>query len=149
MTYSFKDMTRDELIDLKFSLDQAIEDKTKQENKEEKAKDIALAKELRDFIKKHKKIKIEANIPVVIEYDLLPMQECEDYIYIEDLEEIFDLCGVYGYVKVGKGLKPGMKTLIDDHLQHMEICAEGIKLFSPDLWKQMTADFENFLKLQG
>ena len=149
MNYSLKDMTRDELIDLKFSLDQAIEDKTKQEDKEEQAKDIAVAKELHNFVKKHKKVKIEANIPVVIEYDLSPMEEDGEYYYIEDLEQMFDHCQVYGYVKVGKGLKPGMKTFIDGHLEGMELCPQGIKLFNPDLWKQMTADFKNFLKLKG
>lgn len=153
----FKDMTRDELIDLKFSLDQAIEDKTKQEYKEGKVKDIAAIKELLNFVKKHKKVKIDANIPVVIEYDLSPFNEYSGshfYLsdhdhYIEDLEKMFKACDVYGYVKAGKGLKPGMKNFIDDHLESVELCPEGIKLFNPDLWKQMNADFKNFLKLKG
>ena len=149
MNYSFKDMTLAELADMRNSLDQAIEDKTNQEDEEEQAKDIAVTKELHDFVKKHKKVKIEANIPVVIEYDLSQMEEYGEYYYIEDLEQMFEACEVYGYVKMGKCLKPGMKTLIDDHLQHMEICPQGIKLFNPDLWKQMTADFKNFLKLKG
>ena len=149
MNHSFKDMTRDELIDLKFLLDQAIEDKTKQEDKEEQANDIAVTKELHDFVKKHKKVKIEANIPVVIEYDLSQMEEYREYYYIEDLEQMFDHCEVYGYVKGGKGLKPKMGTYIDDQLEGMELCPQGIKLFNPDLWKQMTADFKNFLKLKG
>lgn len=149
MNYSFKDMTLAELADMRNSLDQAIEDKTNQEDEEEQANDIAVAKELHDFVKKHKKVKIEANIPVVIEYDLSQMEEYGEYYFIDDLEQMFEACEVYGYVKMGKGLKPGMKTLIDDHLQQMEICPQGIKLFNPDLWKQMTADFKNFLKLKG
>jgi hypothetical protein len=149
MNYSFEDMSLDELEKMRFSLTQEIKDRTELNYKEEEVQDLASTKALHDFVKKHKKVKIEANIPVVIEYDLSPIQECMEYYYIEDLEQMFCNGEVYGYVKAGKGLKPGMKTFIDDHLEHMEICPEGIKLFNPDLWKQMTADFKNFLKLKG
>lgn len=159
MNYSFKDMTLAELQDMRNSLTQAIDDKKfLLESKEKDPKYIAIAKELNDFVKKHKKVKIEANIPVVIEYDLdlsrmkeddIPGFKPLEYYHIGDLEQMFDYWGVYGYVKVGKGLKPGMKTFIDDHLECMELCPQGIKLFNPDLWKQMTADFKNFLKLKG
>jgi hypothetical protein len=149
MTHSFKDMTLDELQNMKHSLDSILEDKLKQQNKEEKAQDLASDKALRDFIKKHKKVKIEANIPVVIEYDLSVMGDYYEYYHIENLEHMFDVCDIFGNAKVNKDLKPKMKTLINDYLDQMQLCSEAIKLFKPDLWKQMVTDFEEFLKLKS
>jgi hypothetical protein len=146
MNYSFKDMTLTELHEMRNSLTEAIFQK---ELKEENKQDLALNKVLRDFVKKHKKVKIEANIPVVIEYDLSPMSEYHEHHYIENLQNMFETCYVYGSVWAGKGLNPKIKTLINDQLECMELCPEAIKLFKPDLWKQMTEDFKEFLKLKS
>jgi hypothetical protein len=149
MTYSFKDMTLDELESLRRSLNSTINDKLNQQNKEEEAQHLASDKSLRDFIKKYKKVKIEANIPVVIEYDLSEMSDYYKDYDIKDLESMFDFCDIFGNAKVNKGLKPKMKTLINDYLDQMQLCSEAIKLFKPDLWKQMVTDFEEFLKLKS
>jgi MoaA/NifB/PqqE/SkfB family radical SAM enzyme len=146
MNYSFKDMTLTELHEMRNSLTEAIFQK---ELKEENKQDLALNKVLRDFVKKHKKVKIEANIPVVIEYDLSEMNDYYTDYGIKDLESMFDVCDIFGNAKVNKGLKPKMKTLINDYLEGMQLCPEAIKLFKPDLWKQMVTDFEEFLKLKS
>jgi hypothetical protein len=146
MTHSFKDMTLAQLYETRDLLTKALFQK---EIKEEKGQNIASTKAFRDFVKKHKKIKIEANIPVVIEYDLSPMSEYHEHHYIENLQNMFETCYVYGSVWAGKGLNPKIKTLINDQLECMELCPEAIKLFKPDLWKQMTEDFKEFLKLKS
>jgi len=149
MTYSFKDMTLDELQNLSHSLNSTISDKLNQRNKEEEAQNLISDKALGGFIKKYKKVKIETNIPIVIEYDLSEMSDYYKDCDIKDLESMFDVCDIFGNAKVNKGLKPKMKTLIDDQLEGMQLCPEAIKLFKPDLWKQMVTDFEEFLKLKG
>jgi hypothetical protein len=146
MTHSFTGMTLTQLHEMKNSLTEAIFQK---ELKEENKQDIDSTKGLRDFVKKHKKVKIEANIPVVIEYDL--SSDMGDYYgsYIENLQDMFEICCITGSVWAGKGLKPKIKTLINEQLENMEICSEAIRLFKPDLWKQMVTDFEEFLKMKS
>jgi len=143
MTHSFKDMTLDELQNLRHSLNSAINDKLNQ------AQNLISDKALGDFIKKYKKVKIEANIPIIIEYDLSEMSDYYKDYDIQDLESMFDFCDIFGNAKVNKGLKPKMKTLISDYLEGMQLCSEAIELFKPDLWKQMVTDFEEFLKLKS